>query len=496
MRQNKRYFKFLSCALVVALVFACFSSPAYAIDFNSARANRFKALIASAIQAINIGLSASQATFSDLTNYIADPFDFVYTYSEQASDDYWNQQTIHIYDDYIVIDGVPYTDIWLSHDIAEKMRVDAFDFQTAYSIASNTNGTFASGSGLWRNIPVYSTGSKYRTQFYEVPRVGSYSVGSFNFVSSFDHTSGHYDFYAVTATDTRSGQTYSVTAQDFSQGTKPWGIAGNFSTPTNNNGVFQIGDWWTGTYPSGYFSSPVNIAPFENFTTAPFDFDYVAGTIPASEPLPENTGLMLRVPSSAIDQWMEDNPDETDVDWDIDLDSPDISAKLDDLFDLIVPIIPIIEANFSEQHAPVPGETISNTEYNILDQTLQDIREDIQAIPGAIQQIVSPFFNTILETLSDIADGIDSLLQTIENADFNFIDTFWKNFLTPFLNLFNLIKSHLTIWHYVVEWLSSISSVFTFFLGVLSGAGSGYLLPIYACFAGTVVIAVYRRFGK
>lgn len=110
--------------------------------------------------------------------------------------------------------------------------------------------------------------------------------------------------------------------------------------------------------------------------------------------------------------------------------------------------------------------------------------------------IYSTLSGTIADTLSTISSGVQSLVQSIENADFQFVDAFWKNFLTPFNNLFNTIKSHLSIWHYVVEWLASISSVFTFYLGVFSGAGSGFLLPIYACFAGTVVIAVYKRFGK
>ena len=110
--------------------------------------------------------------------------------------------------------------------------------------------------------------------------------------------------------------------------------------------------------------------------------------------------------------------------------------------------------------------------------------------------IYSTLSGTIADSLSTISSAVQSLVQSIENADFEFIDAFWKNFLAPFNSLFNTIKSHLSIWHYVVEWLASISSVFTFYLGVFSGAGSGFLLPIYACFAGTVVIAVYKRFGK
>ena len=91
---KKRLFRFFSFVLACIILMMCFTVPAFAVDFNSARFNRFKALIASAIQAINISLSASQASFSDLTNYIADPLNLVYTYSEQASDDYWDQQKL------------------------------------------------------------------------------------------------------------------------------------------------------------------------------------------------------------------------------------------------------------------------------------------------------------------------------------------------------------------------------------------------------------------
>lgn len=117
-------------------------------------------------------------------------------------------------------------------------------------------------------------------------------------------------------------------------------------------------------------------------------------------------------------------------------------------------------------------------------------------IYSTLSSISSTISGTISNTLSAIETAVETLVDTIENADFQFIEGFWKNFITPFNTLFNTIKSHLSIWHYVVEWLSSISGVFTFYLGVMNGAGSGFLLPIYACFAGTVVLAVYKRFGK
>lgn len=112
------------------------------------------------------------------------------------------------------------------------------------------------------------------------------------------------------------------------------------------------------------------------------------------------------------------------------------------------------------------------------------------------QEAFGDFADTISSTVSDIADSLSDIVESIKEGDFEFIDGFWKNFQTPFLPFFNTIKQHLGIWHYVVEWLASIQSAFTFFFGVMSNTGYSFVLPIYAAFAGTVVLAVYKRFGK
>lgn len=124
--------------------------------------------------------------------------------------------------------------------------------------------------------------------------------------------------------------------------------------------------------------------------------------------------------------------------------------------------------------------------------TLAGFRESF----GDFADTIGTAIGDIADTISDIADGVADIVDDIISGDFNFIDGFWKNFQAPFLPFFNTIKSHLGIWHYVVEWLSSIGSAFTFFFGVLSYTGYNFILPIYAAFAGTVVLAVYRRFGK
>lgn len=178
---------------------------------------------------------------------------------------------------------------------------------------------------------------------------------------------------------------------------------------------------------------------------------------------------------------------------------------------------------------PVPAEgSIAETQYTVLDETLQEFKEffgdiydglidfqesfgdwvdDVAAgwteVFGDIydtlvgwQEAFGDFADSISETVSDIADALADIVDSIKEGDFEFIDGFWKNFQAPFLPFFDTIKQHLGIWHYVVEWLGSISSAFTFFFGVMSDTGYNFVLPIYAAFAGTVVLAVYRRFGK
>lgn len=67
--------------------------------------------------------------------------------------EYLDRSTLSIRPNAITIDGVPYTNVWLSHDAADAFRINSYDIITAWNIASESNGTFASGSGFFK-IPV------------------------------------------------------------------------------------------------------------------------------------------------------------------------------------------------------------------------------------------------------------------------------------------------------------------------------------------------------
>lgn len=59
---------------------------------------------------------------------------------------------------------------------------------------------------------------------------------------------------------------------------------------------------------------------------------------------------------------------------------------------------------------------------------------------------------------------------------------------------FNDLKSHLGIWHYVVEWMNCIGQVMSYMLTTFSAVAPCITIPIYASIAGIVVLGVYRRF--
>lgn len=100
------------------------------------------------------------------------------------------------------------------------------------------------------------------------------------------------------------------------------------------------------------------------------------------------------------------------------------------------------------------------------------------------------------DILSDILDSLGDIAQAIETALVDVFMAFINGFELAFSDLLSALKSALGIWHYVVEWLASISGVFAFFWSIASGTSYYIVLPIYACVAAAICLAVYKRFGR
>lgn len=490
----KRYGKILiSLAFAVSLCLTVGSSPAFAAGPNRS----LGAYIASALMALNIGLEQPQQQINSVLNYLSDPLEVVWTNADRDIANYFDKSEIYIREDYVSIDGVPYSDIWISNNAAEKFRVDAGDIITAYNMVSNSNGTYASGVGYYCGMPLYSVNGTNRTQSIFCNSSGTFSAGN----GSISVSNAVNPLYGTAYFYYPSGSSYSPVS------------LGSFSYSSGKS-FFVKGSRSSGFYWNSNLSTALQNS---YFSSSPFDFDWVSGTIPA-EPLSPDDGLLIRVPSSSVQTIIDDYPEITNVSTDsegnnyygctIDIDN-NVNADLPDVVAGILPLIlPFLtdgvatDPNVTVDFAPVPtddtpippvsDDTIANTLYTDLQQDFQRIINTINNLGDALVNAIS----TIPAILGSIGDQITSLPQKLEE---HFLDTYnkginvLKSILLPF---FTRLKSFLGIWHYVVEWLQSISAPFALFLRIFSGMSSIAMLPIYACIAGTIVIAVYKRFGR
>lgn len=146
---------------------------------------------------------------------------------------------------------------------------------------------------------------------------------------------------------------------------------------------------------------------------------------------------------------------------------------------------------------------------DILTQT-ENIATDVDSIStqtatqtGVLQNIYTIVSGAIRQALDSISTGISSLvdavadiIESIENADVDFFRDIVNALWEPFLPILNTFKSAVGIWQYVVQWVQNISAPFSFFMNILSSSNSIYMSPFYAVAAASIVLAIYRRFGR
>lgn len=523
-------------ALVISL-----SSPVYA---DLAGLNRIKSWIATAIVAGNIALTPVNYAYQHGIQNAVDPLGLIDLPIENEMAEYFDRSVIHIDDNVAVIDGVEYSDIWLSHDVADKFRVNVGDFVTAYNIASESDGTYASGVGYYRGLPVFSVNDVYRTQTANFSVGSSFSYGDDIISSGQSYSSGYYyvtiDGGIAGAYDTLKTPILGKPAGFY------WRISPSSSTPGRRSIV-------TPFYPDGHlFSGYVG----GTFTSSFFDFDYVSGVIDA-DPLPSDYGLRVRVPTSYNDPDSgqpvyniqniinnfpsQSGGNEINLDPEINPDFQIDSDFLDTLGDLINTIlniydlfndgpsgIEVVNEPYEEPAPPVPdpypdpdvppvpepGTSLPDVDFVDLDSIIRLISEHLQNIKNILEDFLqdildginniienlSQWFNDILDALQDILqslqDILDHLIEDLAEAPIKLFDKALDVLKSLFLPIIGFIKTHLGIWHYVVEWFASISAVFAFFFGIVNSTSYYIVLPIYALIAGTIVIAVYKRFGR
>lgn len=500
----KRHCKLIISTITVALIFTlCFSPCSYALSKQ-----QFGAWIASALTALNIVTSSTLGPYADFVDdYLSDPFvkneqsgamDYI-PYTWEDTDDFMDRTVIKIDKDVVTIDGVNYTNVWLSTDAAEKFRTNAFDLVTAFDIASQSEGTFVSGEGYIGNIPVFGVDGTIKSQNYVFSEDGGVLSGPV--LMTVGDSSIPSQPYAISYTPEWSGNTTSYTRNYIPAVNEyvKWGTRYRFQSGDGRNWLY------TQYIPDNY----INMTPF--------DFDWVSGEVPVDQPLSDE-GLNIRVPTQEIQQWYQDNPD-IGPNVTINMGDPELENKIDDLIDLIIPLIPVLDIDFVDyvnpQPEPIPepipepepypdpdpqpGTVIPDLDWSELFQTIKNIFNKISehvSISTAIKNILDKIKWFLDDFFGDLGDILNNLPDIFERHVIDTIRRGLTGLKNIFLPILALLRNALGIWHYVVEWFQAISTPFSFYLNLL---GQGYPLitvPIYAAIAGVIVIAVYRRFGR
>lgn len=519
----KRGCKLIICVVLVAALFIGYGS-AFA-SAEPAIVTRAKAAVAAIMLAGQLVLNPVDVVLSEPVASAVDPegrIPWVETLPE-----YLDRSVIHVYPDVVTIDGVPYSDIWIGPDAVNSLRLQGLDFATAYNILNNQSGiTYASGAGYIGNVPIYSVNGLNRSATYNIGFPAVPSSGSTDY-SYYDIG----DFILRTYTQKGSFNNFSYIASKLG--------SGSYSSNTS-----LAGSEYAGTSKGVYIYKYSNTIPAEyrwrfdsvgtgfgtsytGFIDDPFSFDYTSGVIDA--PLAPEDGLLLRVPSSVSDSPVYnydihdliniyptiDDPSGHTIEIDPEI-NPDFETDIDigntigDIIRTILNLLDLLDGiniEFApEPESPEPGPVdpdpavpdtpVADQDGTWLDELLRWIKQAIDTISQSIIDAQDAIVNEIQDLAQQISEIPSQILEDIETGPSKVFRKALDVLKSLFLPLLLPIKAMMGLWHYVVEWLSSVNAPFLWIFGVMSGTSTNMVLPIYATLAGSICIAIYKALGR
>ena len=506
-------------SFAVVLIIGTIGVSAYADPFGGAVVAGMEAM------GVGIGVTGSTAGFG---TFISGP-----TSSDPLGD--WTDslgdyQLYYKSDAYTVVEEgqpVSYDLVWFSQDFATKIQTEGIAFINNYGITDNSSGTLMSGTGHLDGIPVFYNSNPpvvaqtYTTQFYFIPALGDYNIGN----------------AVVHATSGYSGWKMSVT---WSNGTT---VTDSSYNGRNGFYVFTSGQsfpttlrsYTSPTYGSYYASCRCPDALIDN---NPFSFDYVSAIVDLT---PTDKGLKLFVKSgniqNVLDGWY-DYSDSTqhqdmltvvsgitegaghdeiiDAEW-----TDDYNPPAPPVPPTPIPSTPLGEVPFDDwidlwgqgiyeqlenqsdaldfigSNGTDAIEELESIDQNIgaLEETAESIDTNIgigNGILGGIRSLAQSAVNY----LEGIAEHVGELVEEIVEGTETLIAGILNQIPQAFGVIFGPIKQASSIWHYVVEWITSIGAPFQFIWSMASGTSYYVILPVYASLAAAVVLAFFKRFGR
>lgn len=521
---KSRIFKLIVCFLLVATIMVGFCS-AFASAATPVWLLRAKAGIAAAMFASNLFINPINAAVDDTLLEGVDPIGYVTSIQDTPWTEYIDQNVIVVRPDTVTIDGVEYSDIWIGPDAADSLRLAGLDFASAYNIISNQSSaiTYASGAGYVDDIPIYSVNGELISQTFILGQ-GANSVGPWTITITPvpDANYAYADFNVVSSAGSSTVRKY-VPKNQFQ------GYYSYIKVPANtSNGTNRFG--FTGSSSSSAYGQNTLSNVYD---ADPFRFDYTSGQIDVV-PDPED-GLLLRVPSSYDDgqtgsvfnydihdliniypQVDDTNGHELifdpnlNPDFDVDLDMGNalgdiitavILAKLADLLGddaeiIYAPMPEKDEPGPVDPDLPDPDVPIGEQDPVWLDNLLRWLKQTIDNLGDRIHDSIDTIHEDIQELIQQLSELPETILEDIELGPAKLIDKALDVLRTLFLPILAPISAMMGLWHYVVEWITSISTPFTWIFGIMSGTSGNMVLPIYATLAGGICISIYKVFGR
>lgn len=527
-----RNFKIIASVVLMIALLLSISIFASADPLSAAA---FGGLFSSFLNASGVAISSSGLSADAYNQYFL---------SETNTDEDW-LSPLSDYRVYFNRDSSTGTDhIWIGgSSVLDEFETKASDFITDKNISSYSSDSLLSSTYQFAGYPFDSSYSYYRSvPFSTVSFPATASVGDrilaggsgASVVCTCTQKVGNTYLWDYEVSFNGDGVYHSASANRTSQTY----FLSLVCYPNDSYNVYiQFYSRSVGPSPSQRGNS-LGVATLNNSS-----IDYSAGSIDTS--ISSGQGLDIIIPSNTsysfpdgyLSLWEDIQALSVEINEALSADTL-VSSSFSDA-PVVPPVPPTPTPYPSDSLGAIPYDTwmadygtdVTDT-LGLIDQDINDVNDTIGLVgedivdvidtygQSAIEAIdnqtdvIDTYGQSVVDSLDNIDQGInapligvkaklDSLVDSLADVGTNVLEAVKEEILgdiakleTVFAGVITRLRNAMSIWHYVVEWIGSIGSVFGWIIGFASNTSYYMVLPIYACIAGGIVLGVYRRFGR
>lgn len=496
----------------------CYSDSWTKLHCTSFRSNPFTGIAIGGIGgASGAGLFGSMASASGINIGWSQS-------GSDAMDAMWNElNPDHVYFSGEKHEADPQTypeDIWdyITVDLGDWLQAQQdfiSNFVTEYNVTDNDSGTI-SNIVYCNGVPLYLDNTTYFGSYATVG-VTVYTTQTQEILTPDGYTWKIKTYYNNNVVEWEIWQGSTKLQNAYSSGQTSGLVRLGYYATTNNPQVWHGLQYPKGNYGStivqvgtkgntgtiNYTSGTINTHVFDGWENAKVKIPHSISGLTSGWTVPDftnaltnlwNTGQQGQIVIEDTDQPIPPPPipstplgDTPFDDW-VDLWGQGIYQQLENQSDAL----DLIGSNGIDQI-----EELESIDSNLEDLTgtAESIDTNIGIGNGLLGGIKSAAESAV-EFLEGIAEHVEELVEEVVQATETLIAGILNQIPSVFGVIFGPIKQASSIWHYVVEWIQSISAPMSWMWSMASGTSYNIVLPVYASLAGAVVLAFYKRFGK